>query len=77
MLPFIEVIKLQMYAPWSDQEIEALRKHQEDDQRHPYTCGNRGDGKHPFEEKYLDTGALRPTREGWVCPYCDYTQDWA
>jgi len=42
-------------------------------QMHPYTCGNRSD--HP--EVAGDKGVLVPTVRGWICPFCDYTQDWA
>lgn len=41
--------------------------------RHPFTCGNRGD--HPVIAG--DRGVLVPTTRGWICPICDYTQDWA
>lgn len=40
---------------------------------HPFTCGNRGD--HPTIAG--DKGILVPTTRGWICPICDYTQDWA
>jgi hypothetical protein len=40
---------------------------------HPYTCENRHD--HP--EVAGDKGILVPTVRGWICPFCDYTQDWA
>ena len=56
-------------------EVEALAKHQTARQFHPFTCENRGDGNHRFA--YGDKGALIPTVRGWVCPFCDYTQDWA
>jgi len=42
-------------------------------QMHPFTCGNRDD--HP--EIAGDKGVLVPTTRGWICPICDYTQDWA
>lgn len=42
---------------------------------HPFTCTNRGDGKH--REVGGDLGALFPTVRGWICPFCDYTQAWA
>ena len=42
---------------------------------HPFTCPNRGDGDHRYA--FGDLGALVPTVRGWVCPFCDYTQDWA
>jgi hypothetical protein len=40
---------------------------------HPFTCGQRDD--HPVVDG--EKGLLIPTRSGWICPYCDYTQDWA
>lgn len=42
---------------------------------HPYTCGNRGDGNHV--EFGGDLGMLIPTVNGWICPCCDYTQNWS
>lgn len=42
---------------------------------HPYTCGNRNKGEHPMVAG--DYGVLIPTIYGWICPFCDYTQDWA
>jgi hypothetical protein len=42
---------------------------------HPFTCPNRGDGRH-FDNG-ADLGALIPTVRGWICQSCDYTQDWA
>jgi hypothetical protein len=40
---------------------------------HPFTCGNRDD--HPVVAG--DKGVLVPTVRGWICPFCDYTQNWA
>jgi hypothetical protein len=42
---------------------------------HPYTCANRGDGDH--ETIGSDLGMLVPTVKGWICPFCDYRQEWA
>ena len=42
---------------------------------HPFTCENRGDGNHRVI--LGDLGTLLPTVRGWICPFCDYTQDWA
>lgn len=42
---------------------------------HPFTCGNRDDGKH-FQNG-SDVGILVPTVRGWICPCCNYTQNWA
>jgi hypothetical protein len=42
---------------------------------HPFTCPNRQDGNHRAAPR--DLGILVPTVRGWICPFCDYTQDWA
>ncbi len=62
-------------APWSMEQVQALANWQASPQVHPFTCRNRGNGQHPVEGH--DHGILRPTPKGWVCPHCDYTQDWA
>lgn len=62
-------------APWSPDQVVSFAKKQVDGQFHPYTCANRGDGKH--RNVYGDLGALVPTVRGWICPFCDYTQNWA
>lgn len=62
-------------APWTDDQVEALNKFQKSRKFHPFTCGNRHG--HPYEEEYGDHGVLRATNSGWVCPFCDYTQNWA
>lgn len=51
-------------APWTDEQVGALARRQRAP-LHPYTC-----------ERHSDT-ALTPTRDGWLCPECGYTQDWA
>lgn len=63
---------------FTKKEVARLWKHQfgpwEKDQFfHPYTCGNRSN--HP--EVAGDKGVLVPTVRGWICPFCDYTQNWA
>lgn len=55
-------------------QILALNKSQVDGRFHPFTCANRGDGEH--REFNGDLGALVATRRGWICPWCDYTQNW-
>lgn len=57
-----------MYAPWSPEQIKTLEAWQRNKDLHPYTCGN---GLHSI------TQVLIPTVDGWVCPSCDYTQNWA
>lgn len=61
-------------APWTKEQVDALNRYQEKGMFHPFTCGsgNRTD------EKHLDgEGILLATVNGWMCPYCDYKQDWA
>lgn len=53
-------------APWTNEEVGSLAEYQRTTRFHPYTCGN--DSRHPH---------LVPTRAGWVCDACDYTQTWA
>lgn len=69
-------------APWSTEQVDALNKFQRNRLYHPFTCGsgNRGDYVHrKYAEKHndRDNGLLIATHQGWVCPVCDYTQDWA
>lgn len=61
-------------VPFSPTTVRRLMVLQTRHDIHPYTCGNRGDGKH--EKIGGQTGILIPTVSGWVCPDCDYTQDW-
>lgn len=60
---------------FSPDEIASLFTYQLDGQFHLFTCGNRDDGNHRIVGG--DLGMLIPTRDGWICPFCDYRQDWA
>ena len=53
-------------APWTGAQVRRLENRQANERMHPYTCGT--DSRH---------GDLVPTTRGWVCPRCDYVQDWA
>ena len=53
-------------APWTCREVVALNDWQERGDVHPFTCG----GNNCRE-------VLIAGHEGWHCPACDYTQDWA
>ena len=59
-------------APFTSEQVEALNRYQNSGEFHPFTCGgNRTD------EKHLDgEGILVATPDGWVCPYCEYKQNW-
>ncbi len=59
-------------APFTDEQIEALKTFQMADYMHPFTCENN----HSTPYVKFDN-RLVPTREGWICPHCAYTQDWA
>lgn len=58
---------------WSIQQVENLSRFQRSGKMHPFTCPNREDH---FDDG-IDKGRLVPTRWGWICQCCDYTQDWA
>lgn len=64
-------------ALWSAQQQQNLMEWQRSSWIHPFTCANRSDGKHPHEAEFGDHGVLRAGPQGWSCPYCSYTQDWA
>ena len=52
--------------PWTDDQVAALNAWQHGPM-HPFTCG----GNHAIHV------ILEATTDGWVCPDCPYTQDWA
>jgi hypothetical protein len=52
-------------APFTKKEVKSLNGYQMSGVGHPFTCGNNS--KH----------ILVATRNGWVCPKCDYSQKWA
>lgn len=54
-----------MNAPWSDELVKALNKEQDTGRFHPFTCGQC--------KGHVN---LLATREGWICPCCDYKQTW-
>jgi hypothetical protein len=68
--------KKYLQAPFTDKQVAKLRNWQRSPMVHPYTCRQRDDS-HRWVEEFGDYGALLPTRRGWVCLDCDYTQDWA
>lgn len=64
----------QIKAPWTPEQVEALYRWQKNPNMHPFTCGSG----HRTDPHHLDNeGVLIPTVNGWKCPYCEYTQDWA
>ena len=58
---------------FTEEQVKSLNEYQKNGFMHPFTCGGRR-----TDEKHLDgEGLLVATVDGWICPYCDYTQDWA
>jgi hypothetical protein len=51
-----------VYAPWNDEQIDALDKWQCDNSKHPYTC--------------ICGESLTPYKNGWCCDYCGHRQTW-
>lgn len=62
-------------TPWTQEQVEALEDWQADPLLHPYVCPNRHTEAHSLSN--IQGRALTPTADGWVCPDCDYRQDWA
>lgn len=54
------------FAPWTDDQVQALKYWQNAGTFHPFTCG-------------LCEGSpnLIPTTDGWHCDSCTYKQFWA
>lgn len=55
-------------APWSSEQVDALNRFQRRGDIHEFTCPNDHDGA---------DRTLIATKQGWICPHCDYRQDWA
>lgn len=60
-------------APWSPEVVKMLNERQRRQDLHPYTCGS---GRRTDQDHLDGEGVLVATPDGWVCPYCDYKQDW-
>jgi len=54
-------------APFTKDQVKNLNEFQSIGFMHPFTCGNDHSGDN----------LLVATENGWVCPTCTYTQDWA
>ncbi len=55
-----------VYAPFTDEQVRRLNKWQKSGKIHPFTCGGSDNCR----------SILIPTNNGWICPNCDYKQDW-
>jgi ribosomal protein S27AE len=56
-------------APFAAEQVASLNGYQADGTFHEFTCGNDGC---PEVQAVLVAHA-----DGWHCPACGYTQDWA
>lgn len=56
-------------APWTQKQVEMLNEYQRAGWMHPFTCGS---GSHENVE-----GILIAKPAGWICPFCDFKQNWA
>lgn len=72
----------QIKAPWTDEQVAALNRWQQRGNVHPFTCG--ASEPHPVGPPGSDSFKHRETNrtliaenDGWHCPTCRYTQDWA
>jgi len=61
-----------VHPPWDADMVSKLNGFQQNPFAHPFTCGNRDSAVHNGQESLLVA-----TSNGWICPHCDYTQDWA
>jgi hypothetical protein len=65
--------------------VAALTAYQATQWAHPYTCAHCRDADMASylheggldRRRLADPHLLVATTDGWVCPTCDYTQDWA
>ena len=62
-------------APWTRQQVDALNDYQAAGWMHPFTCGHCRDTL--GTDRGHNERRLVATVEGWRCPTCTYTQDWA
>lgn len=80
-------VRIRLFAPklimWSQEIVDKLNLIQKSKSFHPYTCGTDDCGKLieclNWENKphtVFFRSELIATQNGWVCPNCDYTQDW-
>ena len=53
-------------SPFTPEQVKKLNEYQEGGWMHPFTCGGCS-----------NRDGLIATEAGWICPDCDYTQDWA
>lgn len=52
-------------SPFTEDQVKSLNAYQASKSCHPFTCICGGHT------------ALIATKDGWICPKCDYKQKWA
>ena len=60
-----------MTAPFTREQVRRLNTIQARTDLHPFTCGDDDCRRESNGEPLI------ATVRGWICPYCDYTQNWA
>lgn len=70
-------VTAKVVAPFTDDQVKSLNDYQVSGVMHPFTCGGCRDRLGIREGKFVNDRLLVATPAGWVCPTCDYTQDWA
>lgn len=59
-----------LVAPWDFETVKQLNHYQVSGDFHPFTCP---ESPHDGQPKQ----SLVATADGWICPDCSYTQQWA
>lgn len=60
---------MRVSAPFSADQVASLNGYQSSGVFHEFTCGS--------EDCPADQATLIAAEDGWHCPACSYTQDWA
>ncbi len=60
-----------IYAPFEEKIVKALNEWQQMGLVHPYTCNTKEKHSEGQDNKLI------ATKQGWGCPSCNYTQNWA
>lgn len=66
----------QLNAPFTEDQVYRLNQYQDDEWFHPFTCCGPDGCRDRLGTEGNDR-KLIATVDGWICPTCDYTQDWA
>ena len=70
----------QIKAPFTAEQVKALNDFQHGPW-HPFTCGTVGCHQtiklKNYDRPFEVSTTLIATEAGWICPNCDYTQNWA